>query len=249
MSKASKQNSCNNNTMLKLQAASVVASLISGESALNLLKSAEKHFRGLPLCELRESDLERRNMVSGCRSHQRPSCKVSASLRARTVARKLGEVDVFLSHSWYDCSSKKWTALQKWGEAFRLQHGREPLVWLDEACLHPDQLEETVSCIPLFVAGCSELLVLAGHTYFTRLWCLLEVYVFKTTNTDDTKITTLVLGDLATEAQQQIDVRKATCFKKSDCEKILSVLKDSVGYNCFNRGVRESLMRPVVLAS
>ena len=39
-------------------------------------------------------------------------------------------------------------------------------------------IEETLPCLPIFLAGCAQLVVLAGHTYVTRLWCVLELFTF-----------------------------------------------------------------------
>ena len=39
-------------------------------------------------------------------------------------------------------------------------------------------IDETLANLPIFVAGCNHFVVLAGATYTTRLWCLLEVFCF-----------------------------------------------------------------------
>jgi hypothetical protein len=52
--------------------------------------------------------------------------------------------------------------------------GREPLVWLDRACIDQAdewaKIEKSLAYLPVFLAGCKSLLVLAGPTYTTRLW-------------------------------------------------------------------------------
>ena len=42
-------------------------------------------------------------------------------------AAVLGDVDVFLSHSWHDSAQLKWDALQAWRAKFFKNHGREPV--------------------------------------------------------------------------------------------------------------------------
>ena len=45
-----------------------------------------------------------------------------------------------------------------------------PLLWLDKACIDQTAIEENLASLPIFLAGCKQLLVLAGGTYATRLW-------------------------------------------------------------------------------
>ena len=47
----------------------------------------------------------------------------------------------------------------------------EQLVWLDKSCIDQTSIDESLACLPVFLAGCRQLLVLAGQTYATRLWC------------------------------------------------------------------------------
>lgn len=97
---------------------------------------------------------------------------------------QLGECDAFVSHSWSDDSEAKHSVLQAWGRAFEEEMGREersdirPLVWIDKACLDQKNIERDLRCLPVFLAGCSRLLVLAGASYPTRLWCALELFTF-----------------------------------------------------------------------
>ena len=45
-----------------------------------------------------------------------------------------------------------------------------PLLWVDKACIDQTAIEENLASLPIFLAGCRQLLVLAGETYATRLW-------------------------------------------------------------------------------
>eukprot|EP00966_Prymnesium_polylepis_P290966 6719599-Prymnesium_polylepis.2 len=58
--------------------------------------------------------------------------------RAANVA--LGKVDAFLSHSWHDDPSLKWQALNLWASAFRHANARQPLLWLDKACVNQQDI-------------------------------------------------------------------------------------------------------------
>ena len=54
----------------------------------------------------------------------------------------------------------------------------ETLLWIDRACLPPGNVSVGLTCLPIFVAGSRRLLVLAGTTYSSRLWCAMELWMF-----------------------------------------------------------------------
>jgi len=89
----------------------------------------------------------------------------------RSEPRLMGQCDAFISHSWSDPPGPKWAALSAWAEAFEEEHGRLPTVWLDKLCIDQRNVQEALACLPIFLAGCDRLLVLAGPTYSSRLWC------------------------------------------------------------------------------
>ena len=35
-----------------------------------------------------------------------------------------------------------------------------------------------LTCLPVFLSGCNQLLVIAGETYTYRLWCMFELFVY-----------------------------------------------------------------------
>ena len=39
-------------------------------------------------------------------------------------------------------------------------------------------IDADLACLPVWLAGCSTLVVLFGPTWTSRLWCVLELYVF-----------------------------------------------------------------------
>merc|ERR1712226_1422987 len=90
----------------------------------------------------------------------------------------LGKCDVFLSHSWHDPMADKWLALQQWRTGFVNRHNREPVIWLDKGCIDQGDVESDLRCLPIFLSGCKELLVLLGPTYLHRLWCVMEIFNF-----------------------------------------------------------------------
>ena len=40
----------------------------------------------------------------------------------------------------------------------------------DKACIDQDNIDRSLACLPIFLAGCKTLLITAGPTYCTRLW-------------------------------------------------------------------------------
>ena len=54
-------------------------------------------------------------------------------------------------------------------------HARDPLP--ARVTVNQSDIASNLACLPIFLAGCSELLVIAGPTFTERLWCIMEVYV------------------------------------------------------------------------
>ena len=53
-------------------------------------------------------------------------------------------------------AEEKWVALQEWREDFKKQHnGREPKMWIDKYCIDQDNIEESLACLPVLLAGCN----------------------------------------------------------------------------------------------
>lgn len=97
------------------------------------------------------------------------------SLFALSAPARVGEVDLFVSHSWHDEHEPKFQALQAWRARFVRVHNREPLLWIDRYCIDQSAIDIDIVCLPLFLAGCSKLLILAGPTWLNRLWCVVEL--------------------------------------------------------------------------
>ena len=146
--------------------AASVAGFLGGHSPEHIQNTAKHLFKGVTL------DLVEKEAMA--KSSPDPL------LFEKTIPATLGQVDAFVSHSWHDDSDLKWEQLQAWGEEFRRTHGgREPMVWIDKYCLDQENLNEGLMCLPVFLAGCNSLLVLAGRTYPRRLWCVMELFIFK----------------------------------------------------------------------
>jgi hypothetical protein len=40
----------------------------------------------------------------------------------------------------------------------------------DKACIPQDDIDRSLACLPVFLAGCERLAILIGESYVTRLW-------------------------------------------------------------------------------
>merc|ERR1712037_90752 len=146
----------------------------------------------------------------------------------RTQKVALRDCDAFISHSWHDDAAAKWEALQSWRQEFLADKKREPRVWLDKCCIDQSDIEADLRCLPIFLAGCQELVVLSGTTYLTRLWCILELFAFVHMNSDMGKITYVPVlrnhhraldQEAITAAFKSFDARKTYCSKVEDKER------------------------------
>ena len=143
----------------KQQEAAAVAALLggSGRSAATALRQAEESFRALRLSSLRVEDLT--------------DNKPSPQLFDQTLPVKMGEVGAFVSHSWSDAGALKFGHVEKFAAT---RGGGDCLIWLDKACIDQSSIDANLACLPVWLSGCSSLLVLAGPTYASRLWYVLR---------------------------------------------------------------------------
>jgi hypothetical protein len=142
-----------------LQNSASVASLIGQRSAAEAYVAASRNFRAQPL-----STLTRHELMDN---------EPDPALHAKTIAAELGEVDAFASHSWSDEGSAKYDGLHEFAAELQAEgkaHVDDVLIWLDKACIDQSNIDEALAGLPVFLAACKQLLVLAGPTYTSRLW-------------------------------------------------------------------------------
>jgi len=207
------------------QQAAAVAALVGRLGPAKALALAKRNFCGIAFNVLAEEDF----LSSG-----------DTGLHERTAKAALGKVDVFLSHSWHDDAAIKWRTLQAWAATFQGEQRRAPSIWLDKACIDQTKIDENLACLPVYLAGCQELLVLAGPTYVRRLWCVVELYTFLKMGGSLERVQ--VVGLVGAEAGGQGDARaalresfatfaarNAECFKSEDRERLLGVIEAGFG--------------------
>ena len=167
-------------------------------------------------------------------------------LNAKTQRCRLGEVDAFVSHSWSDDPAAKWRVLQAWGAAFEERTGGGAIIWLDKACIDQTKIDDNLACLPVHLAGCKSLLVLAGPTYTKRLWCILEIFTFLKAGGgfDALELVPIAAdadgggeggggGRLGFEAVRaaflKFSVEEARCYKEDERQHLLGVVETGFG--------------------
>mmetsp|Transcript_7898 Transcript_7898/g.19203 ORF Transcript_7898/g.19203 Transcript_7898/m.19203 type:complete len:683 (-) Transcript_7898:113-2161(-) len=177
-----------------------------------------------------------------------PALLTSVTPRAELLASasrpaKFGCVDAFISHSWLDDPRAKWDALQTWRSDFVAQYRREPIIWMDRLCIDQKAITESLPLLPVYLAGCNSLLILAGPTYLQRLWCWVEIFVWLEIGGDSRETVIYPLADFS--LADEMDVRHATCYLPEDTDRLLSTVDASTlhGVEGFNGRVRSLFAR------
>ena len=88
--------------------------------------------------------------------------------------------------------------------------------------------------------------MLAGATYHTRLWCVMELFTFLQMGGSSERITVRELHEGARSELAAFDASKASCFLRKDKHKLLAVIEEGFGdLRPFNRVVRTILAERV----
>ena len=140
----------------RTNAAAVIAAVVGGMPAKTVFEMAEGRFSGIGFDSLTVEDFTQSDLAGKEARDE--------DLRARTQKLKLGQVDAFLSHSWHDPVTPKWRALEAWATRYAAKHGHSPFLWIDKACLDQSNISQSLACLPVFLAGCKNMLVVAGPT-------------------------------------------------------------------------------------
>ena len=174
--------------------AAAVAALVGGSDPDAALERASKLLRCLPASRLYAADL----------ADNTTAPPAGPTLHERTEPAAMGEVTAFLSHSWSDekeAPGAKHAVVSRWAKRRQETTGNEPTLWLvtlaphrctlarsvkraprlapqDKACIDQGNIQQSLACLPAFLAGCQTLLVVAGPTYCSRLWCVMELFTF-----------------------------------------------------------------------
>ena len=273
-----------------------ISELLSGRTPEELVAAAREGFRAVPLDRLRKNDLEPVAMQAqlappdatadnstGARANHevRPKryfATAAESLDSRftdaCVRAPLGTVNAFVSHSWQDDPELKWAALQAWRREFVAAHKREPTIWFDRLCIVQDaeRIAQQLASLPVYLAGCRTLLVLRGSTYTSRMWCVLELFIFsemgagvdqirvvrlagapdvgpdrshgRRRGAEASQVSDVALHRLSGAPLADFDVRNATTTNSRDRQMLLAVIENAgAGVDAFNAWARAMLAK------
>eukprot|EP00927_Polykrikos_kofoidii_P049152 TRINITY_DN43271_c0_g1_i1.p1 TRINITY_DN43271_c0_g1~~TRINITY_DN43271_c0_g1_i1.p1 ORF type:complete len:591 (-),score=41.72 TRINITY_DN43271_c0_g1_i1:118-1890(-) len=224
---------------------SAIASLISGVSPVDAFTTALAKFRCVSW-----DNLERRPdiIVGGA-----PLAAIGPGgmdMYSLSEPCNLGDCDMFLSHSWHDNAELKWEAITCWCEDFRETHGRSPRLWLDKVCIDQTNIEEDLMCLPVFMAGCKTAFFLCGPTFHKRLWCAVELLVYRTLLVNDHLRSQPDLWSMAQTREQSedclrafrdFDVGACECANAEDKTRFLRIVSQFPGgATRFNHSMRET---------
>lgn len=210
-------------------AARALAALFAGEDEEALLVHAIQKFRRISWSVLKQHPylVTEGHAIDG----QGPRTN---DVYALSEPCQLSQCDAFWSHSWHDSGELKWASLTSWCEQFAQENGRAPYLWFDLACIDQASVEDDLRCLPIFLAGCNTLLVTAGLTYASRLWCCLELFVYVTMFVEGDSARTQpairLLGNTpeelsnVREAWRSIDISRCECAYPQDRERIISAI-------------------------
>ena len=211
-------------------AATVVQTMVRGD-AIEAIRTAQAHFYCIRISALGEADMAN-NQDSG--------------LFAKTDKASMGECDAFISHSWRDDPALKWQRMLEFKAEFESKsEGREPQCWLDKACINQaGDIDASLKALPIFLLSSRHFCCFVGDTYFSRMWCMLELFTFVRSGG---AIDRIVLKPLSVEGSDvfisKLDVRLAGCFLRQDKQRILAIVESSYGSSSeFNAACRQILV-------
>mmetsp|Transcript_102402 Transcript_102402/g.293136 ORF Transcript_102402/g.293136 Transcript_102402/m.293136 type:complete len:667 (-) Transcript_102402:209-2209(-) len=214
-------------------AAAGVAALVGQLSPEEALKLGQENFRALPFTAMNSETFSSNQETKG--------------LYEATEPCELGDVDAFLSHSWSDDGEVKWRVLNIWATAFEAREGRKPKVWLDKACINQQKISESLAGLPIYLSGCTELVVLMGETYLSRLWCIMEIYTFFRMGGSLERIVILPVKQPHERMDYHIETFRAEncqCFLEEDRQRLLAVVETGFGnLSRFGHTVKSSLRK------
>ena len=108
-------------------------------------------------------------------------------------------------------------------------------------------------CLPVFLAGCQQLVVFLGDTYLSRLWCIIELFTFITMGGSLENVDVCLLAENEEEIHQLLqnmrnfDARDAKCFLKVDTDRLLTTIECGFGeLEAFSKEVARILQQAVI---
>lgn len=108
-------------------------------------------------------------------------------------------------------------------------------MWIDKFCIDQTDIESSLLCLPVYLASCKQLVICAGDTYTSRLWCVMELFTYMIMGGSTDQIEVLLLptdqeGRDALIAQfRKFDARQAVCFLQEDTDRLQNTIEGGFG--------------------
>jgi len=157
------------------------------------------------------------------------SALLPTPVNRRYVISLLGEVTV-----------RQNSRIVAWAKEFEEEHSREPLYWLDKACIDQQDIDDSLACLPVFLSGCQTLFAVVGPTYTRRLWCVMELFTFLQMGGEADRVAVKLIGasKSLTDDLRDFHAEHAECYKIEDRQKLLGIIETGFGsFNRFNEAV------------
>ena len=130
------------------------------------------------------------------------------------------------------------------------------ILWFDKCCIdqtNQKMISVALKCLPLYLQSCNTFMLLAGQSYFDRLWCIWELHLrFALREDRDPRIQVLelVAQGAAHRRLKEFRMRNATCFDPNQQAQLRGAIAGSQGgHLLFERQVRslaDRLPAPVI---
>ena len=101
-----------------------------------------------------------------------------------------------------------------------------------------------LACLPLFLSGCRKLVVLAGESYTSRLWCVMELFAFVHMGGELGDVEVLEAhapggAQRVADSFANFDASNANCYDPQDKAHMLRVIEAAFGdMQSFNENIR-----------
>jgi len=148
------------------------------------------------------------------------------------------KIDFFMSHSWSDDAELKIKALNAFASDFERREKRLPTLWFDKVCIDQRCPDRSLQVLPVNIQQCKQLLLVLGHTYFERIWCVWELYTLFSFCREDLAVERIEILPLDPDLNvidmlESFDIEKSHCFNPNEEAKLRRIISH-VGSKRFN---------------
>jgi len=121
-----------------------------------------------------------------------------------------------------------------------------PTFWLDKVCIDQSNIADGLRVLPVNVMACNRVMVLCGHTYQHRLWCIWELFTLLAFARLDQAVGRLLLMPLKQSGEEndvayqlkRFDVKAARCYDPNEEARLRSIIV-ALGEDQFNQRIQK----------